>query len=127
MLVMIVVPVIVAVTVAGVIFFGVLYGWNSVFNIVRPQREYRRWARSQAQRAKARDQITQAVPGIPAPSRDDPLRDPDQESLIYLADLQGAEKYFEEAIDRARGGEPARLPVYTHYLQYLFHLKQRGG
>lgn len=72
-MVMIVVPVFVAVTVVGVIFYGVLYGSGSVFHIIRLQKAYRRWARSQVQGAKAKAQTPQALPVIPAPSLEDAL------------------------------------------------------
>jgi hypothetical protein len=120
----VVLPVTVGVIFLAVIFMGLLYGGDAVFSVIRPQKEYRKWARSRMQQHRRERREARTAPTIPAPGGNDALRDPEFELLVHSGDLDAAERYLEEALDRVRGGDPARLAVYTHYLEYLLRLRR---
>jgi hypothetical protein len=120
-------PVVTATLVLVVLFMGFLYGWDTVFSFIRPEKEFRKWTAQKARTARKERRLQFHTRPIPAPRGDDALRDPDFELLVYSGDLDAAEKYLAEAMERSRGGNPAQLAIYTHYLEFLLRLRRQLG
>lgn len=104
-------------------FMGMMFGWDTIFTSFRPQKEFRQWTQRRAQDRRREMARLRSAGGIPAPGGDDTLRDPEFEMLVLTGDLHAAEKYLEEAMERARG-DPTKLSVYTHYTEYLLSLRR---
>ncbi len=97
-----------------------------IVDVFRPSRILRQYFRQKKQEEKRLKKWKFTYADLPAPKGDDFLRDGYLEHLILKKQLDEAEEYIREMLERYKGGvteeEQAKLEIYSHYLKVLMRI-----